>query len=574
MAARNPRAPVRFSWNGRFASALPGETVAQALLRDGSRPLTRSIRYHRPRGPFCGSGQCTGCLVTVDGWPNVRACQTVPRAGASIRGQNAWPSVQHDLLALLDRLFPKHLDTLHGFRRPAFLTPVYQRVVRRLAGYGRLPSAPVPPEAFPPRLRWETDLLVVGGGRSGSRIADAVARAVPTASVLLVDRRKDGPPLPGEPPRNLRVHRGASLVFLPPPGPGGFQGLLSLDSGGTVDVLAPRVVLAPGSYDASLVFAGNDRPGVLTGDGALALSFPGGTMPFHQAVLVGAGDRARDLLGHFGPRVSHVVSLLPLEPAERQDLEARGPRVLDARLVLRAIGGKRLRGLEVRDRRTGSVERLPADVVILAARRLPNVPLFFQAGVAMHWRAGSGAYYPVLSPSGATSVPGLYAAGAAAGYERADPSRALRDRLVETLRCEMTGQAPPQWEDPVPGRVPEEGRHPLVPYYHEWLRSGVGGKALLCPCEDVVVEELDEAVHEGFRGIEEIKRVTGAGTGLCQGRYCLPETLLLLSLFQGVPPPELGFITQRPPVWPTSVGGLAAPAPGPPALGAEEGTVP
>ncbi len=109
----------------------------------------------------------------------------------------------------------------------------------------------------------------------------------------------------------------------------------------------------------------------------------------------------------------------------------------------------------------------------------------------------------------------------------------------------------------------EEGRNPLVPYYHEWLLAGARGKALLCPCEDVVVEELDEAVHEGFRGLEEIKRVTGAGTGLCQGRYCLPETLLLLSLFQGLPPQELGFITQRPPAWPTPVGGLAAPLPGP-----------
>ncbi|EQD78948.1 FAD-dependent pyridine nucleotide-disulfide oxidoreductase [mine drainage metagenome] len=141
---------MRFSLNGRFASALPGETLAQALLRHGPRPLARSIRYHRPRGPFCGIGQCTGCLMTVNGLPNVRACQTVPQEGDTVRDQNAWPTVQHDALAILDRLFPAHVDTLHGFRSPAFLTPVYQRVVRRLAGYGEIPSAKVPPSLFPP----------------------------------------------------------------------------------------------------------------------------------------------------------------------------------------------------------------------------------------------------------------------------------------------------------------------------------------------------------------------------------------------------------------------------------------
>lgn len=562
---------MRFSLNGRFASALPGETLAQALLRHGPRPLARSIRYHRPRGPFCGIGQCTGCLMTVNGLPNVRACQTVPQEGDTVRDQNAWPTVQHDALAILDRLFPAHVDTLHGFRSPAFLTPVYQRVVRRLAGYGEIPSAKVPPSLFPPRLRWTTDVLVVGGGRAGSGIADALARAVPTASVLLVDRRRDGPPLPGDLPRNLRVHRGASLVFLPPPRADGFQGLLSLESGGTVDVEASRVVLAPGAYDGSLLFAGNDRPGVFTGDGALALCPPGGTVPFRKAALVGTGPRAREIVERFGSRVAYVISLFPLEPGERQSWEALGPRVLDARLLLRARGGRGLRDLQVRDRRTGAVETLAVDAMILAVRRLPNVPLFFQAGAAMHWRAGGGAYYPVLSPTGATRVPGLYGAGSAAGYDAPVPSRALGDRIVEALRLDLDGREPPRWEAPVPGRVSEDGRNPLLPYYHEYLLVRPRGKALLCPCEDVVVEELDEAVHEGFRGMEEIKRVTGTGTGLCQGRYCLPEALLILSLFQGVPPPELGFITQRPPAWPTSVGGLAAPSPGPPTAGPEAG---
>ena len=38
------------------------------------RTLSRSFKYHRPRGELCGCGQCANSLVDVDGRPGVRAC--------------------------------------------------------------------------------------------------------------------------------------------------------------------------------------------------------------------------------------------------------------------------------------------------------------------------------------------------------------------------------------------------------------------------------------------------------------------------------------------------------------------
>ena len=46
-------------------------------------------------------------------------------------------------------------------------------------------------------------------------------------------------------------------------------------------------------------------------------------------------------------------------------------------------------------------------------------------------------------------------------------------------------------------------------------------KSLLCPCEDVTVEDVQAAVAKGYRDIESIKRYTGFGTGICQGKQCL-----------------------------------------------------
>ncbi|EQD81273.1 FAD-dependent pyridine nucleotide-disulfide oxidoreductase, partial [mine drainage metagenome] len=106
----------------------------------------RSIRYHRPRAPFCGRGDCTSCLVRVNGVPNIRACQYRPAPNDRIETENAWPSPRFDLGRILDLLFPHGIDTTRGLLRPSMARPLYQRIVRRLAGYGRFPT-PLSPDA-------------------------------------------------------------------------------------------------------------------------------------------------------------------------------------------------------------------------------------------------------------------------------------------------------------------------------------------------------------------------------------------------------------------------------------------
>ena len=59
-----------------------GDTVASALYRAGVRTFSRSLKYHRRRGLYCGTGDCPNCLMTVDGLPAVHACTTHVRARA------------------------------------------------------------------------------------------------------------------------------------------------------------------------------------------------------------------------------------------------------------------------------------------------------------------------------------------------------------------------------------------------------------------------------------------------------------------------------------------------------------
>jgi NAD(P)H-nitrite reductase large subunit len=43
---------------------------------------------------------------------------------------------------------------------------------------------------------------------------------------------------------------------------------------------------------------------------------------------------------------------------------------------------------------------------------------------------------------------------------------------------------------------------------------------IICRCEDLTREEIEEAIDLGFKSTEEIKRYTRAGMGPCQGRTC------------------------------------------------------
>ena len=117
-----------------------GQSIAAALFAGGQRIFSRSFKYHRPRGLFCVAGECPNCLMDVDGRPNVRTCIEPARPGQMVRHQNAWPSLEFDALRLfdrLDRLLPVGFY-YKRFHKPRWIWPIFEHVVRHLAGNGRV----------------------------------------------------------------------------------------------------------------------------------------------------------------------------------------------------------------------------------------------------------------------------------------------------------------------------------------------------------------------------------------------------------------------------------------------------
>ena len=84
---------IEISVDDQPLRAYEGETVAAALLAVGRRVLRSTARWGEPRGVYCGIGSCFECVMTVDGQPSVRACQTLVRHGMRIgfqEGEGLW----------------------------------------------------------------------------------------------------------------------------------------------------------------------------------------------------------------------------------------------------------------------------------------------------------------------------------------------------------------------------------------------------------------------------------------------------------------------------------------------------
>ncbi|MCA1812872.1 MAG: FAD-dependent oxidoreductase [Halobacteriales archaeon] len=444
-----------FRWGRRGIPFSEGDTIASALLAAGQDVLSRSIKYHRPRGYACGIGKCASCLVTLDGKPSVRACMTLARAGMQAQAQNCWPSAQRDVYALTERFMPADFDPQRTLTRPRFLIPVYHAVVRHMAGLGKAPR-----DAAPPRIaavaQEKVPLVVVGAGPAG--LAAAVAAGASGVEVLLVDEapwpggrlRREGAMLRGgrydgrTPAQalgtlrdalsgsNVRSEQEASASGIYP------GKLLAVASPRRLrEVTAQAVVLAPGAPEGLSLFGNNDRPGVMSASAAGQL-LQHGILPGERVVLVGADARAVGIARSLQQAGAQVEAVLAPEEAMMEGLPRR-----DASLV-EVEGAQRVRAVKLSD---GT--RIACDVVVLAEPRRPAIELFQQAGCALAEQGGA------LAPrcDGArTSVPGVFAAGdalrpgsledALAGGERAglEAARAL-GRKVDEARLAALGAA-------------------------------------------------------------------------------------------------------------------------------------
>ena len=587
--------PLSFTFNGRRFEGYAGDTLASALIANGVVPVARSFKYHRPRGIVGAGAEEPNAIVQLETGartqPNQRATRVELYDGLTAASVNCWPSVNFDLGAvnnLLKRLLPA------GFYYKTFMWPPgfwmrYEYFTRRAAGLGKAPAAPDPDRYD--KMHCHADVLVVGGGPSG--LAAALAAGRTGARVILADGQNEfggalldggaeidgGPALDWVAAAVAELEAMAEVRLLPRATVAGYydHNYLTIvervtDHLGAAapanlprqrlwKVRAGQVVLATGSVERPLVFADNDRPGIMLASAAATYVNRYAAKPGSRAVVFTNNDSAYRValdLAEAGIEVAAVVDprLEPEGPLPTR-ARARGIEILGGQAVVAAHGGGRVAAVEVMglnqagDGVIGESRRVRCDLVCVSGGWNPTVHLFSQSGGRLRYDDALAGFVPGRSVQAERSV------GAAAG------TFALADCLARGFEAGLEAAAEAGFRRKGRSRraprAPAQEEAPLRPFWvvPSTVARGRGTKHFIDLQNDVTVADVALAVREGYRSAEHLKRYTTMGMGTDQGKIGNVTGLAVLSELVDADIPSVGTTTFRPPYTPVGFGLLA-----------------
>ena len=299
--------PVSAQFDGRDLPAFDGDSVASAIVASGQWVVSRSFKYHRPRGPLTFAGHDVNTLVQTPEAPNRLADELLVSDCPTTTAQNVSGSLMADRNVIID-WFGRFLPV--GFYYRAFFRPLgiwsfWERLIRWAAGLGVANLSITP--GYTDKQYLFSDVVVIGGGPAG--MSAALAAAEGGARVLLVDEQ---PCLGG----SLTYHRFAietterdqltdQLVAAVQAHEGIRVLSHALCNGWFTDhylpviqgdrlykVRAKSCILATGSSEQHVVFRNNDLPGVILCSALDRLICHYGIAPSGDLVVLAGNDQA------------------------------------------------------------------------------------------------------------------------------------------------------------------------------------------------------------------------------------------------------------------------------------------
>ncbi len=555
-----------FTFEGRPYAGCEGDTIATALAAHGVRVLSRSFKYHRARGLHTLGGHDANALVQLPGEPNVRADVRALAQGMQVLPQNVAGSLARDALGVLDRLgaFLPVGFYYRAFYRPRGVWPLWDRLLRRLAGLGRVD---VHAHHVAGDKRYlHADVAVLGGGPAGMSAALSAASA--GARVLLVEEQPalggalewarldaDGV-LAAALLARLRAAVAAqprieALTGAACTGWFADHWLAVVRGERLFKVRARAVVCATGAIEQPAVFRNNDLPGVMTGATAQRLLRLHAVRPGGRAVVLAGNDDAYgvalDLLDA-GLALAAVIDLRPAPGADPriQAVRSAGVAIEAGHAVVEALPAGRPRVLAgvASDRITGegtvagAPRRIDCDLLCVSVGSAPAAQLLCHSGGRLVYDATLATLRVAALPGGGESA---FIAGAVNGCFDAEATLA-EGRYAGWAAARAAGldagSGPPR---PLAhaGAVGRNHPWPIFPHAR--------GRDFVDLDEDLQVHDLVDAVADGYDDMDLVKRYSTAMMGPSQGRHSALNTLRIATRAAGRDLDDVSITTQRPP---------------------------
>jgi sarcosine oxidase, subunit alpha len=473
---------LRFSFNGRSYQGYAGDTLASALLANDIRVVASSITYGRPRGIFAAGIEEPNAQVQIGPEPMLRATQV-------------------DLVEGLDAV--------------------------AVNGKGRL--TPEPDSGRFDKRYAHCEVLVVGGGRSGLTAALAAGRS--GDRVILVDEQAElGGRLLSAGWDDWLSAAIAELAAIPKvrlltraTAVGLYDQNLVLiaerrDGGGRLwQLRAKRVVLATGAHERPLIFANNDRPGVMLAGAARTYVNRYGVAPGRQAVIFTNNDSTETLASDLARAGIGVAAFVDVRAGDAiVDTLAKSPSPSGGGSASPSPfgggqGGGSLQAVVIAPL-TGNGPRreVECDLLCVSGGFNPTLHLFSQAQGRLRFDAGL-ATFVAEAP-----LPTVEVVGAAGG----------------DLGGRGQGAIMPYWA------IPGDG--------NDWSTHFIDLE------RDITVADVRRALGTGMRSVEHVKRFTTIGTGSDQGKTAAVNESAIVATQLGQPVGAVGVTTFRPPYTPVS----------------------
>jgi sarcosine oxidase subunit alpha len=561
---------ISFQFNGTTYQGYSGDSLASALMANGVYLTARSFKYHRPRG-IVGSGyEEPSSLVELVGDEesgNQPITRVQIRPGLSARSVNCWPSPNFDLMAVnqyISKLIPA------AFYYKTFKWPnwhFFEPSIRRAAGLASAPNK-IHHQGHYETRNAHCDLLIVGAGPAGLIAALQAARSG-VRVMLADDGLESGGSLLSQ---HLKIDGKEAIDWVR-------ETTTSLDAMDNVTrlteatvwayrehnllviterspatqnvfqrswrVRTKQVLIATGAIERNLVFANNDRPGVMMASAIQSYVNRYAVKPGRRAVLFANNSSiyavARNLRDSGVELVAVIDSRSSFNdlPQDLQDIQ-----IFRNHVVEQCHGTKRLSAITINNVTTGEKTEIECDLLGVSGGWNPTVHLFSQSRGKVKYDANLATFIP------GEAVQACQCIGSASAIFTLQ--KVMQDAVQKTLQALDLDQSNaillPQLEP--------EAEYSIEALWHVDLNESLCAKSFIDIQNDVTLSDVHLAMREGFDAVEHVKRYTTAGMGIDQGKTGNLNVIGAIALKNNCEPDEVGTTTFRSPFVPIEFGAL------------------
>jgi sarcosine oxidase subunit alpha len=565
--------PLNFKFNSNSYQAFEGDTLASALLANGRHFVSRSFKYHRPRGIFTAGEEEPNALLEVGVGayrePTCRASQVQMKEGLVANSQKGWPTLEFDMARIFDYT---HALWPAGFYNKTFKWPswhTWEGMVRSMSGLGRPLTEPDPDHYE--QVNAYCDLLICGGGPAGLMSALIAGRA--GLRVILAEQETQfGGALNWEQVLLDGHYAGkwvhevvteletlSNVILLPSTVVSGvydhntttlLQRGLNTSWRECFWTVRPRhVLLTSGAIEQGLIFPHNDRPGIMLAGAIRHYLNRYAVIPGRSAIISTNNDSAYQTvidLCNQGLKVKAVVdNRREPQAGIQQRMHDLGVEVFAGACISNTRGTRKIRSVTVQSLAGETVGKFSCDLLGTSGGWSPRVHLLCHARGSLEFDSVTQSFLPAKLPKG------FSVAGAARGTASLSEVFAEAEKISMRL-CAELGQKAFHVHQPLVTQTTIESRQTssqrlLTSKRRQWIDLA----------HDVTIQDAELAVREGYDSVEHFKRYTTTGMSVDQGKTSNLHAFLALSSLTDRDIRDIGTTTFRPPYVPVTLGAIA-----------------